>query len=223
MNKLAERFLDDLLRTFGDNVAGVFMYGAALFPPSPVTDFDAHVLVRKPFTDDDRETLRAFWTRFEDDDHDVWFITLDDAKRSDLPVHQGNLSMQDESWALHRAHVHAGRYVTLFGQDPKEIVPAPTWEELDEALQSAVDDALRSSYSEYSILNLCRIYCSYANHDVVFSKLQGALFALGALPDEHHATIRAALDGYRRGEFKKVDPQPFREVMVPLIEKVRTT
>jgi hypothetical protein len=223
LNAIADRFLEALLRTFGDNVAGVFTYGAALFPPSPVTDFDAHVLLHRPLDEAERTSWRALHDGLPDLDLDVWYITLDDAKRSELPLHRGNLEIRDEAWALHRAHVHAGRYVTLYGIDPIEIVPVPTWEELDEALQSELDDALRSSYGEYSILNLCRIYCSYANHNVVFSKLQGALFALAALPDEHHATIRAALDGYRRGEFKKIDAQPFREAMVPLIERERAS
>jgi len=221
LNADTERFLEALHRTFGDNVASVFTYGAALFPPSPVTDFDAHVLLHRPLDEAERTSWRTMHDGLSGMDLDVWYITVEDAKRPELPLHRGNLEIRDEAWALHRAHVHAGRYVTLYGIDPRELVPVPTWEELDEALQSEIDDALRSSYGEYSILNLCRIYCSYANRDVVFSKLQGALFCLAALPDEYHATIRAALDGYRRGEFKQVDPQPFRDAMVPLIERER--
>jgi hypothetical protein len=217
----AERFVADATATFGDNVASIFSYGAACFPPSPVTDFDAHVLLHRPMTDEDRTTLRELWRRFEGEDHDVWWITLEDSKRPVPPVHQGNTSMSDTAWALHRAHVHAGRYVTLFGFDPREIVPVPTWEELDDGLQSALADALRSSYGEYSVLNLCRILCSYANHDVVFSKLQGAMFALAALPDEWHEIVRAALDGYRRGDFKKIDPTAFRREMTARIETAR--
>ena len=69
-------------------------------------------------------------------DLDGYFVLLTDAAGSEPPRHQLDLTMRDEAWALHRAHVLAGRYFLVAGIDPREIVPEPTWAELEAALRA---------------------------------------------------------------------------------------
>ncbi len=187
------------------------MYGAVCFPPSPVTDFDAHVLVTERLSEDDRVALRGVHKSMRSipggDDLDVWYITLEDAARTEGPLNQwdpaavGNV---DNSWAIHRAHVLAGRYVSVSGPDPIDFVPKPTWVELDHALQCElvfVTKGLDRSPA-YCTLNLCRILASYESRDVVMSKLQAALWATGALPSDSHGLIRTALGMYHAHDFE---------------------
>src|SRR4051812_4984997 len=70
-------------------------------------------------------------------DLDGWVITLADARTNAPPVHQVDPMMRDHEWALHSAHVHAGRYFLATGLDPRDIVPEPTWDELLAALRAA--------------------------------------------------------------------------------------
>jgi Domain of unknown function (DUF4111) len=211
-----EEVADAYADALGERFVGFFTYGAAMFPPSPVLDIDFHAIVDRPLNDEERKRVRAL----RDEHLDGYVVTIDALSLPEPPAHQVHEGVVDEAWALHRAHVLAGRYRCIVGPDPATIVPAPTWDELDaglrhelEWLTGHLDDA-----PEYCVLNLCRIACSYANHDVVFSKLDGALWALAALPDEHHAIVRAALDGYRTNTFGNVQARVFYEAMRPRIE-----
>ena len=106
--------------------------------------------------------------------------------------------MRDEAWALHRAHVLAGRYFLVTGIDPAEIVVPPTWAELDGA----------------------RILYSFAMRDVVVSKYHAAQWALESLPGEWHDGVRAALRFYRR-QPDQGDDRVFEECRAPFIAYVK--
>jgi len=216
--ELAKRFVRELEETFGPRVVSAFTYGAAMFPPAPVTDFDAHVVVDGTV---EASAIDGIHERLGGDT-DVWYISLADAREAGAPHDQRGV-LRDEAWALHRAHILAGRYKVLAGVDPVTFILEPTWDELDEALQHEFDWLAErlDEAPEYAILNLCRIAASYANRDVVISKLQGALWAFAALPDEHHALIRSAIDGYRTDTFGKIDARAFYEVMRPVIEAAK--
>lgn len=232
VERLSDAFVAELEATLGRRFAGLFLYGAACFPPSSVIDFDGHVLLNEPLTDEDRENLDALHARIRPmplgDEMDVWYITLADARLPAPPTHQRNTTMSDGSWALHRAHVHAGRFIRAAGPDPREIVPVPTWPEIDDALQSELrwladhfDDA-----PAYVTLNLCRILASYENRDVVLSKLQAGIWAIGALDVACHSRVRAALSSYENGstgvgEKDLDDVRSFYEQMTGRINRAR--
>jgi hypothetical protein len=198
------------------------------FPPSPVSDYDAHVLVRDPFDDDDREAIQQMYGRLRSldggDDMDVWYVTIAEASERASPQTQLRPGFRDESWALHRAHWHAGRFVVDRGPDPRTIVPEPTWDEIDASLQGEmefVEDHLDDAPA-FSVLNLCRILYSYENRDVVIGKFQSALWAFGALSSESHALIRRALDAYRTKHYAiDEDVTPFFEEMSGRIARAR--
>ncbi len=229
---LSEAFVAGLEETLARNFAGLFLYGAACFPPSSVIDFDGHVLLNEPLTDEDRKNLDAMHARIRPlplgDEMDVWYITIDDARSAKPPTHQRNTTMTDGSWALIRAHVHAGRFIQAAGPDPREIAPVPTWPELDIALQNELDWLAKhfDDAPAYVTLNLCRILASYENRDVVLSKLQAGIWAIGALDVDHHPGIRAALSSYEAGKSGAGDPEledvkTFFDVMTEKIERAR--
>lgn len=186
----------------GPRFVGLIQYGAALFPPSPVSDYDAHVLVSDPFSDDDRAAVASMLDRLHDlplgDDMDVWYVTLAEASASELPQTQLRPGFRDHSWALHRAHWHAGRFILVKGPDPRTIVPEPTWEEIDAALQSELEyvEEHLDDAPAFGVLNLCRILYSYETRDVVVGKFQAAMWSLAFLDVDNHALVRRAIDAY---------------------------
>ena len=190
----------------GGAPASFFLYGAVAFPRPEGwrIDFDFHVLVHHPLDDAERaaiETLHAKVGAASElgRDLDGYYVLLEDARRADPPVHQLDLTVRDEAWALHRAHVLAGRCFLVTGIDPQEIVPTPSWAELEAALHAEMRFVeTHPSAPAFGILNGARILHSFETRDVVESKYQAAQWALESLPDEWHDAVRAALRFYAR-------------------------
>lgn len=225
---LSDVFVAELENTLGPRFLGLFQYGAVCFPPSPVSDFDAHVIVSEPFTDEDREAIQAMLVRMREvpggDDMDVWYVTLDAIASREPPQTELRPGFLDGSWALHRAHVHAGRYVHVKGPDPRAIVPEPTWDEIDEALQGELEFVTEhlTDAPAFGVLNLCRILYSYLTRDVITGKFQAAVWAHAALDVDHHALIRTALSAYNDKTYAvSEDIRPFYEEMCARIAAAR--
>jgi len=201
---VADALRRGLDRVLGDALASLFIYGALAFPRPPGwrADFDFHVLLHRPVTDREREQIAALYRELATQsalgaDLDGYFVLLPDAQRSEPPPHQLDPTIRDEAWALHRAHVHAGRCFVIAGLDPVAIVPEPTWTELDAGLRAELRFVNEHPQATaFGILNGCRILCSFENHDVVSSKYHAAEWALVTLPDNWHDAIRAAMRTY---------------------------
>lgn len=189
-------------------MASTYLYGALLFdnPPGWVLDLDFHVLLHRPMTDDELAAIRALHLRLDPLDLDGYYLLLDDARRSEPPRSQLKvfpLTVEelfqgpvDHAWALHRAHVHAGRYQLVEGLDPREVVPKPTWPELVDALDREAEFVLEHpEHPEYAVLQACRIAFSRATRNVVLSKHDAALWALEAIPSMAPA-VEAAVRAY---------------------------
>ncbi len=225
---LSNAFVAELEQTLGLRFVGLFQYGAVCFPPSPISDFDAHVIVSDPFTDTDRDAINAMRERLlalqGGDDMDVWYVTLDAMRSRDLPQTELRPGFLDESWGLHRAHWHAGRIIVVKGPDPRELVPEPTWEEIDEGLQGELEFVTEhlADAPAYGVLNLCRILYSYETRDVVVGKFQSATWAHAALDVDWHPLIRTALAAYADKTYTvDADIRPFYEAMSKRIEAAR--
>lgn len=201
---VTQTFHDGLTATLGTKYAGLYLYGAVCFPPSPVGDVDFHVLLTETLNDEERAAITALHDRLAKelplgDEMDGYYITLADARTPALPATQHNPEVEDEAWALHRAHVHAGRFVAVHGPDPRTILPEPTWAELDAALEDELDwmdDRALLEARAYCVLNLCRILYSFETRDVVVSKFAAATWAFAALDTDWHELIRAAMRAY---------------------------
>jgi hypothetical protein len=203
-----------LRMSLDDALASVYLYGALAFPHPKnwAVDVDFHALLSRSITDDERDAVRAMHRRLADasalgKELDGYYILMADAARSEPPVSQagvfpsasGSLAAEvtDEAWALHRAHVLAGRFALLHGDDPRGVLLPPTWKELEHALHAEM--AYIDSHSEhpaYGILNACRILYSFRSRDIVISKYAAARWGMTELPTEWRQPIAAAVRLY---------------------------
>ena len=188
---IGQAFVNGLRRILGDKLHGVCIYGAAAFPDDvPTGDIDFHVILASALSDAERSALEALHKdlarRFPPlgGEMDGYYILLADARRESPPQSQMWSRATDHSWALHRAHILAGRRIVLHGPGPEEIYPPATWPQIEEALHGELDYVAQHlhDYPDYCILNLCRLIYSYETRDVVISKAAAADWAYEDLP-----------------------------------------
>ena len=236
VQKICDALVDGLIRILGGKLYGVYMYGAAVFPDSgPVTDIDCHVIVKDSLSNRDREDISRLYGELAEDypplggELDAWYILLHDAREDSPPLNQLKPVMRDESWALHSAHIRAGRYITLFGPEPDEIFPVPSWEEISTALDHEIEYIKNNlNYPAYCVLNLCRIMYSYQERDVVVSKRFTGIRAIDQFP-KWTTLVQAALRTYEgtntlADESRlQADMESFLEFALEYIEKCRGT
>jgi hypothetical protein len=188
---IGQAFVQGLQRILGDKLYGAYIYGAAAFPEDvPSGDIDFHVILTCALTEDERSVLEALHEELAQrfpplgGELDGYYILLADARGETPPQSQMWSRATDNSWALHRAHILAGRHIVLHGPDPREIYSPPTWPQIEEALRGELDYVAQhlQDYPDYCILNLCRLIYSYETRDVVISKAAAAAWAYDALP-----------------------------------------
>ena len=202
--------LRDRLRSgLGDDLIAMWAHGGttSIDDPPHAGDLDTHViLARRP----DEATIRQIEDahRSSAEAHgvewDVWHVLADDARRPDAPSHAWREGSRDTAWAIHRAHWLAGRYASLHGAEPGDIVTAPTWAELlgelDRELEHierhVVEGDTDAYEATYAILNGSRILRALAARDVVISKRAAGSWALEHVPARWHDAVRAALRSY---------------------------
>jgi hypothetical protein len=203
---LCGALLSGLDAALQDKLFGVYVYGAAAFPDSANTgDIDFHVILREPLSDQERMAVHDLHAALARDfpplgaELDGYYILLEEARQASPPTHQLQPDVVDSSWALHREHVRAGRCLVLRGPDPKEVYPAASWPELEEALCGElryVEEHL-GVYPDYCILNLCRLMYSFETRDVVISKMGAAAWGLETFP-QWRRHVEAAMKSYAR-------------------------
>ena len=192
---LCSTFLEGLLELLGAKLHGVYLYGAVAFPETTYTgDIDFHVILDDSLTDDEITAANELHAALSRDfpplgaELDGYYILLKDTRSLDPPTHQLRTDRVDGSWALHCAHIRAGRCIALYGPDPRFIYPEPGWSEIEKALRSEmayVEEHL-ARYPDYCILNLCRLVYSYETRDVVVSKTIAATWAVDAFSQWRH-------------------------------------
>lgn len=208
---ITQAFLDGLLAVLKEDLVGLCLYGALTFPDSQdsVRDIDFHVIVRHPLDDRQRQELWLLnqevltLARGSGLELDGYVIALDDTRRTMPPRHQMwplvRAAPSDVSWALHCAHIRAGRVIVVHGPDPFEIYPEPAWPDLEAALYGEIRfvEHVLTSNPAYAILNACRLLYSFTTRDVVISKRGAATWARDQLAPEWHRAIEAALAAYQ--------------------------
>jgi len=201
---LCHAFLQGLKEMLGAKLHGVYLYGSVVFPETTnITDVDFHVILAQPLSDTEKSQLRRLHVDLARQypplggELDGYYILLEDARKKQPPPHQFLEGVFDDSWALHRAHIHAGKYIALYGPDPVHIYPAAAWEEIDLALQGELDFVAKhlEDHPAYCVLNLCRIMYSYQARNVVVSKQFCAEWAIADFT-EWKDLISAALLTY---------------------------
>lgn len=181
-----------LIEALGDKLFGVYAYGAVAFPESAATgDIDFHVILKDSLDEQERALIQALHAALADAfpslgaDLDGYYILYADARQPAPPIHQLRPEIIDVSWALHRAHLLAGRCIVLYGPPPVSFMPAPDWPELEQALDGElrfVENEL-DRHPDYCILNLCRLIYSFQTRNVVVSKMASAAWAALAYPE----------------------------------------
>ena len=200
-----EALRDQLGALLGENLLALWVYGAVTFEDRPTRsgDVDTHGVVREPLDRDMSAAIDEVHDSSARDfgvEWDSWYILERDTAARRPPVHALRENLVDHAWALHRAHWLAGQYVLLRGRSPSDLVPSPTWAELEEALRSEfrfIEGLLQergrdAGPAAYVVWNGCRILYSLETRDVVVSKRAAAQWALDHAPDSWHAAIRAA-------------------------------
>ena len=191
IQKILHVFLTGLTQTIGENLVGVYLYGALTFPDSgTIGDIDFHVILKAPLDQQEKSQLQSLHLNLAQQfpplgaELDGYYLLLEDAKQTTPPKDQLHDGIYDNSWALHCAHIRQGRCISLFGPDPSQIYPAVTWPELESALEGELDFVARhlDEYPAYCVLNLCRLMYSYATRDVVVSKRFSAKWASSEFP-----------------------------------------
>ncbi|MBU0490439.1 MAG: DUF4111 domain-containing protein [Chloroflexi bacterium] len=200
---LCRAFADGLGAALGSNLYGVYLYGAVAFDAGPTGDIDFHVILNEPPGDEERAAIERLHARLARDfpplggELDGYYILLDDARQQAPPGHLLLPHVIDNSWALHRAHIRAGRCIVLHGPDPLQVYPPASWPELEDALQGELNYVQEhlDAYPAYCILNLCRLVYSFETRDVVTSKAAAAAWAVDAV-SQWQPLIEAAQRAY---------------------------
>jgi hypothetical protein len=228
------RLRDELQGILGDDLVALWAHGGTTFADRPrrAGDLDTYAVVDRPpdeLTAQRIEDAQLAVARDNGVDWDAWYILADDARRSASPPHAFRAGRRDTTWAIHRAQWLAGRYVHLHGREPGEIVPAPTWTELEADLRGELEH-LESHVAEgdndpfeatYAIFNGSRILHAIETGNVVISKRSAGAWSLEHLPRRWHAAIHAAGRAYD-GQATPEDTEVLSTAMAPFVAMVRT-
>ena len=203
------RLRDELQSILGHDLVAIWAYGSVIGPDRPQrpADLDTHVIVRRrpdaPIAQSIVGASQAIAAEVGVE-WDTWYIALEDARQPHHPPHAFREGRRDTAWALHRAHWLAGRFVKIYGEEPADIVPRPTWPEVEvdldrelEHIERHVQEGDTDPYeAAYAILNGSRIIHAVETHNVVRSKREAGTWALNHLPERWKPAIRAALRAY---------------------------
>lgn len=224
---------DRLGAVLGDELVAMWAHGGmtSIGDPAHAGDLDTYAILSgsldeptvRRIEEHHAETARAHGVEW-----DAWYVLADDARRSDPPSHAWREGRRDTSWAIHRAHWLAGRYVILHGAAPGDIVPAPTWDELRRELDRELEHIERHLVegdtdpyeATYALLTSSRILRALATHDVVVSKRAAGTWALEHTPVRWRDALRAALRSYD-GQGTPSDVQLLAVEMSPFVRFVR--
>ena len=224
---------DRLRSALGEGLVAMWAHGGttSVADPAHAGDLDTYVLVRRR---PDEATIRRIelahdaTAREHGVEWDAWYVLADDARGSELPDHAWRERSRDTTWAIHRAHWLAGRYVNLHGADPDAVVVAPAWDELlgeldreIEHLERHVVEGDTDPYeATYALLTGSRILRALETRDVVISKHAAGTWALEHLPIRWHPALGAAVRTYD-GQGTPADADLLAADMAPFVAFVR--
>jgi hypothetical protein len=227
------RLRHELQVILGDDLVAMWAYGGTTFtndPPRP-GDLDTYVILSRAPGEQTAQRIEDAQNAIANEhgvEWDACYVLADDARRPDAPAHAFRESRRDTAWAVNRAHWLAGRYVHLMGQEPAEIVLAPTWPELEGELSRELEHIERHVVegdtdpyeATYALFNGSRILHALETGNVAISKHAAGAWALEHLPGRWHPALRAAARAYA-GQAEPDDAALLAAEMAPFIAMVR--
>lgn len=225
---------DRLRSVLGDDLVAMWAHGGttSIGDPAHAGDLDTYVIVSsRPDEPTARriEESHAVTAEAHSVEWDAWYVLADDARSSDRPSHAWREGRRDTSWAIHRAHWLAGRYVNLHGAHPEGVVREPTWDELRGELDRELEHVERHVVegdtdpheATYAILTGSRILRALAMRDVVISKRAAGTWAVDHLPERWHAALQTALRTYDGQGTAAAEKHLLATEMAPFVSFVR--
>jgi Domain of unknown function (DUF4111) len=227
------RLRDDLQVLLEDDLVAIWGYGARSFPEAPrrLGDVDTLVVVSRTPTVSVAQSLHDA-DAANGQDHgialDTTYVLTADLVQERPRDALSPGRRHDATWAFHRAHLLAGRYVALFGPEPVALVPPPSWPQLVEAMRSELDHIERHVVAgdddpyeaSYALLQGCRILYGVETGETVISKRAAASWGLDHLPERWRSALQAAQRAYD-GAASEDDTAALREAMAPFVTLVR--
>ena len=221
---------NELTGILGNDLVVIWAYGSVVGADRPMrpADLDTHVILRRAPDPSTARRIEQALDGIGGVEFDVWFVTLDEARRNAQPPHAFREGRRDTAWAIHRSHWLAGRVVTVHGPDPMEIVVPPTWDdvkgELDRELEH-IERHLQEGDTDpyeaaYAVLNGSRILHSLETRDPVMSKRDAGNWALDHLPDLWRPALEAALRAHDE-RHSAADARLLAAEMAPFVAMVR--
>ncbi len=142
-------------------------------------------------------------------------------------------ALADGSWVLWNeqqrydsdlsAHITVtlARGITLYGKSVKETLPIVPTFAYARAIVGDFDEAYerRTDMPVYFILNACRVY-AYLHKGAIFSKAEGAEWALQVVPTHFHSIIIQALEDYLEVHERIFDNDALNIFAVYMREKI---
>lgn len=224
---------EQLVAILGDDLVAIWAYGGttAVDGPPRSGDLDTYVIVRRSPDPQQTRAIEDLHSAIAGElgvEWDAWYVLEEDARRPEAPGHAWLADRRDTSWAVNRAHWLAGRYAHLHGREPAEIVPPPTWSELEVDLQREVEHLERHVVegdtdpyeATYAFLNGSRILRAVETGDVAISKRLAGRWGLEHLPARWHAVLGAAARAYE-GQATSEDADLLASEMAPFVAMVR--
>jgi len=126
-----------------------------------------------------------------------WRKKFQDALATESWRQWNDMKEFDEDLAGHITITH-DRGVRLYGPPIEEVFPPVPTEDYAASIVADLKWARdrMEQYPVYGVLNHCRVYAFLAA-GLICSKNEGALWALGIVPEEHREAVTVALQAYR--------------------------
>jgi Domain of unknown function (DUF4111) len=224
---------DRLRSALGDDLVAMWAHGGttSVADPPHAGDLDTYVILRRR---PDDATIRQVELAHEATagqhgiEWDNWYVLADDSRGSARPDHAWRERSRDTTWAIHRAHWLAGRFVTLHGPDPDALVAPPAWDELRGELDREIEHLERHVVegdtdpyeATYALLTGSRILYALETRDVVISKRAAGSWALQHLAARWHPALDAAICTYD-GDGSAADADLLASEMAAFVAFVR--
>jgi len=248
VNSLVQEFL----RQLTGNLIGVYLHGSlatGCFNPTR-SDIDLLVVTRHQLAREVKKSLIETLLRISNSPHplEISFLRLGDMRPwqyptpFDLHYSEGwrekyardlasdhwrywpTEEQTDNDLAAHVTMTKA-RGICLWGEPVGQVFPDVPRKDFAASIASDLAWALEGldKFPVYGVLNACRIY-AYFKDGYVYSKAEGAVWALEKMPVEFHPIITVALEAYRSStrEVALPDEQEARQLLGCVSTAIKT-